>query len=353
VWRHGLRGGRAAARWPLSPGLAAAALCLVAAAAGAIAVAGHAVAENFLMRQADQQLRGYAGLLISRPFTLFPGSRLAPGASALGSAGRALSVEVRASRASGGQLLISAGPAPPPAAGRGWLEVAEPVRYQAEHIPFVYGAEDSSFSVNGAARPGSAGTLVVALNVTGVGRAVGSLTAACLAASGLALLALACGAAAVTWVLLRPAALAAGAEAAAARDFTGRAAAVLAAACQKTRRPLSVLAGLAEFYLERDDRGADDPGRVLSQVAEQAAVISALADGLEDAAHSVDLGGAADSVELGGAANSVDLEDAANSVDLGGAADSVDSVDLGGAANSVDLGGAANSVDDGGRAGQG
>jgi hypothetical protein len=274
-------GGRAAARWPLRPGLAAAVFCLVATAAGVITAAGHVVAEDFLIRQADRQLRGYAGLLTSRPFTLFPGWRLAPGASGLGATGRELSIEVRAP---GGQLLISAGPAAPPADGHGWLELSEPVRYQEEHIPFVYGADDSSFSVTGKARPGFAGTLVVALDVAGVGQAVGSLTACCLAVSALVLLLFSCAAAAVARALLRPAALAASAEAAAARDYTERAAAVLAATCREMRRPLSLLTGLAGFCLERDDRNARDADRVLGQVADASAAISVLVEELGAAA---------------------------------------------------------------------
>jgi hypothetical protein len=292
VWRHGLLGGGnaaarvpghrpARARWGLHAKLAAVALCLAAAAAGAITVAGRVVAEDFLMRQADQQLRGYAGLLTSRPFTLFPGSRLAPGASVLGAAGRTVSIGVRAP---GGQLLISAGPAAPPAGRRGWLELSEPVRYQEDHIPFVYGAEDSSFSVTGTARPGFAGTLVVGMDVAGVGRAVGGLTASCLAVSGLVLLLLTGAAAGVTRALLRPATLAAGAGAATAgaavRELSGRG----AATCREMRRPLSILAALAEHQRERAAPGTVDAERTLGQIAHEAAVISALIDELEAAA---------------------------------------------------------------------
>lgn len=271
----------ARAGWGLHATLAAVALCLAAAAAGAITVAGRVVAEDFLMRQADQQLRAYAGLLTSRPFTLFPGSRLAPGASVLGAAGRTVSIGVRAP---GGQLLISAGPAAPPAGRRGWLELSEPVRYQEDHIPFVYGAEDSSFSVTGTARPGFAGTLVVGMDVAGVGRSVGGLTASCLAVSGLVLLLLTGAAAGVTRALLRPATLAASAGAATAgaavRELSGRS----AATCREMRRPLSILAALAENHRERAAPGTGDAKRTLGQIAHEAAVISALIDELGAAA---------------------------------------------------------------------
>jgi hypothetical protein len=255
-------------------------LCLGAAGAGTITVAGHEAAEGFLMRQADRQLRGYAGLLTSRPFTLFPGLRLAPGASVLGAAGRAVGIAVRAP---GGQLLISAGPVVPPA-GHGWLELFEPVRYQEEHIPFAYGAEDSSFSVAGQARPGYAGTLVVGMDVAGVGQAVGGLTASCLAVSGLVLLLLTGAAAGVTRALLQPdtpaASAGAATAAAAALELSERS----AAACRQMRRPLSVLAALAEHHRERVGPGFDDAGRTVGRVAREAAAISALIGEIEAAA---------------------------------------------------------------------
>jgi hypothetical protein len=303
VWWHGFPdGGAAAARlrawtpasWPLLARLAAAVFCLVATGGGAITVAAHVVARDYLTRQADQQLRSYAALLSSRPFTLFPGFRVAPGAAGLGVAGPAVSVAVRSAD---GQQLISAGPATPPSPHSGWLEISEPVSYRADHIPFVYGADDSSFSVTSKIRSGYAGTLVVGLNLAGVGRTVGRLTLLSLQVTGLAALLAAAAAAGITRILLRPRALTAGAEAAAgvrARDTTGakaaaqdaaeRTAAAVADTCRRMRRPLSVLAGLAEYHRGRGGLADDEAGRMMRQVVDEAVRMAALVDELEAAA---------------------------------------------------------------------
>jgi signal transduction histidine kinase len=264
--------------------------CLVAAGGGAITAATHVVAGDYLTRQADQQLRAYAGLLTSRPFTLFPGFRRPPGASDIGAAGSALSVAVLGAD---GQPLISAGPAAPSAARGGWLEISEPVSYQAKHIPFVYGAGDSSFSVTGKTGRGYAGTLVIGLDLAGVGRTVGGLTVTCLQITGLAMLLSAAAATGIARLLRRPRALAAGAEAAgptardtagaraAAHDAAGRTAAAVAETCRQMRRPLSVLAGMAEYHRGRGGLADDEAERVMRQVADQAGRMAALVDELE------------------------------------------------------------------------
>jgi hypothetical protein len=257
------------------------AFCLVGVGGGAITTATHVVARDYLTRQAGQQLRSYAGLLTSRPFALFPGLRLAPGTSGLGATGQVLSVAVLTT---GGQLLMSAGPATPPAASAGWLEISEPVSYQVKHIPFVYGADDSSLSVAGKAGPGFAGTLVIGLDLAGVGRTVGSLTVVCLEVTGLAVLLAGAAAAAVTRGLLRPVVQAAETEAAAARDVAETAAAAVTEACSKMRRPLSVLAGLAEYHRERGEPASDDAERMMWQVAHETARMAVLVDELRAAA---------------------------------------------------------------------
>jgi hypothetical protein len=257
------------------------AFCLVAVGGGAITTATRVVARDYLTRQADQQLRSYAGLLTSRPFALFPGLRLAPGTSGLGATGRVLSIAVLST---GGQMLMSAGPATPPAASTTWLEISEPVSYQVEHIPFVYGADDSSLSVASKTGPGFAGTLVIGLDLAGVGRTVGSLTVVCLEVTGLAVLLAGAAAAGLTRMLLRPVARAAETEAAAARDGAQWAAGTVAVACGKMRRPLSVLAGLAEYHRERGEPGGDAAERVMLQVALETARMAALVDELRAAA---------------------------------------------------------------------
>jgi HAMP domain-containing protein len=326
VGQDGFRRGRSAARLLtsrlLGVRLAAVAVCLVAAGAGAMTTASHLVARNYLVGQAEQQLNSYTGYLTSRPFTVFPGFRTAPGASGLGGASHALSIAVCAS---GGLVLINAGPAVPPAGGGSWLTIAEPIHYQARHIPFVYGAEDTSFSVTGTTSPGLAGTLRVGLDLASVGQAVNRLTVIGLAVSGIVLLVVTGAAAGVIRVLLRPVArmaqtadaVAAGdlsarmplrrahgdigrlarslnrtlsqaeqtlsatalAEAAA-RDSSERMRRVIADTASNLRRPVSVLAGLAQYYRERGQPGSDDLDGLMRQVADQASRMEPLVDDL-------------------------------------------------------------------------
>jgi hypothetical protein len=283
------------ASWPLLARVAATVFCLVAVGGGAITVATHVVARDYLTRQADQQLRSYAELLTSRPFTLFPGFRRAPGASGLGATGSALGVAVLDAD---GQQLIGAGPAAPPAAGGGWLEISEPVSYRADHIPFVYGADDSSFSVTSKTGPGYAGTLVIRLNLANVGRAVDGLTLLSLQVTGLAALLATAGAAVITRMLVRPhtqmAVTEAAPAAATARDTAGtrvaahdaarRTAVAVAETCRQMRRPLSVLAGLAEYHHGRSELADDEAERMMRQVADEAERMAALVDELDAAA---------------------------------------------------------------------
>ena len=320
------RGGRGTVRLLASGSLpvrlAAVAACLVAAGAGAITVASHLVTRSYLMQRAEQQLSSYTGLLTSRPFSVFPGSRTAPGTSGLDGTGQAFSIEVRAS---GGLMLINAGPAVPPAGGGSWLTIAEPIHYQAHHIPFVYGAEDNSFSVTGTTSPGLAGTLRVGLDLASIGQAVDRLTIICLVVSGIAALLVAGAAAAVTRVLLRPVtriaqtadavaagdlsariplrrahgdigrlarslnrtlsqaehALSAAARAeAAARDSSERMRRAVAGTASNLRKPVSVLAGLAQYYRERGGTGHDDPDGLMWQVSQQASRMELLVDDL-------------------------------------------------------------------------
>jgi hypothetical protein len=269
------------ARWSLTARLAGAVFCLVAAGGGAITAATHVVARDYLTRQADRQLRAYAAQLTSRPFTLFPGIQSAPGASGLGTSGlgttgSALSVAVLSA---GGQKLIIAGLATPPAARGGWLEVSKPVSYQAKHIPFVYGADDSSFSVTSKTRSGYAGTLVVGLNLAGVGRTVSGLTVTSLRVTGLAALLATAAAAGIARLLLRPVTEVGNTEAAAG-DVSERASTAVAETCRQMRRPLSVLAGLAEYHRERGVLADDEAERMLRQVADEVSHLAALVDEL-------------------------------------------------------------------------
>ena len=203
-------------RPPLRVRLAAVAVCLLAAGAGLIVVAGGLATRNHLTRQAGQQLRGYAGQLARHPFLLTPLSRTPPGPaglSDLAAAGAgALSLEVRGA---GGQLVIRAGPGRPAgpgpqvaaarvlagyhqagtvraSGGGSYLSVAEPIRYRAHRIPYAYGAEDFALDVTSPAGTGAPGTLVVSLSLARISQATGRLTVIMLAVSGLVVLAAGC-----------------------------------------------------------------------------------------------------------------------------------------------------------------
>lgn len=273
---------------------------LVATAAVAMAAAGYLTARGYLVRQADQQLRAYASDLTSHPFAVFPAAPLAADVSgAFGPDGPdvpgAVGIEVRDSE---GHLVMSAGPGPRAVSGGSWLVIAEPVRYQERHIPFVYGAEDSSIVVTGAARPGLTGTLVVRLSLASIGQAARRLAVICLAVSGVVLLLVGCAAAVVIRAILRPltrmertAAAAAAAQAqealsatavseAAARSSTERLRQAITVTARRLRRPVQVLHGVADSYPQRARLGADDPDRLMRQVADEAARIDVLIDDL-------------------------------------------------------------------------
>jgi len=230
VGQDGFRNSRAIARLPgrlsLQVRLLATALFLVAAGAATIGAASDLVARDYLMRQADQQLRGYADHLASRPFRATPISGPAPGAwRPRGPGAGAFSIEVRGSA---GQLVIRAGtgtrpgPAVPSALARtparagqlvtvpavsgggSWRVIAEPVHYRAQRIPYAYSAEDFSLLITSTARPGLAGTLVVGLDLGTIGQAIRRLTIACLAVSGMVILVVGCLGAAAIRIILRP-----------------------------------------------------------------------------------------------------------------------------------------------------
>jgi two-component system, OmpR family, sensor kinase len=351
VWQEGVRSGQLVARLlgrlSLQVRLVAAALCLLAAGAGVIGVASGLVARGYLMRQADQQLRAYAGLLTSRPFVATPISLLAPGApSAGGSGGGAFSIQVRDSA---GQLVMSEGPGarPGPAAagiparagqlvtiaaggGGSWRVIAEPVHYQAQRIPFAYSAEDFSVFVTSTARPGLAGTLVIGLDLASIGQAISRLTVTCLAVSSVVILTVACLGVVVIRTILRPltqiqetaAAVAAGQRSrpvpdwhargdtsglawslntmlsqiehalnasaeseAAARRSGERLRRLIADTGHELRRPLSVIRGFADHYQQRGRLSAGELDRMMRRVADEAARMAVLIDDLRLTRH--------------------------------------------------------------------
>lgn len=305
---------RRPARPSLRVRLVAAAVCLLAAGAGIIVVAGVSATRSQLTRQAEQQLRAYAGQLSSRPFLLtpFPGS--APGApelSDLAAGTSAVSIEVRGS---GGQLVMRTGPgrlAGPglhvakarvlasrgrPAAVRhgSYLAIAEPIRYRAHRIPYAYSAEDFALHVTSPAGTGSPGTLVVSVSLARVDQATEHLAIILLATSGLVLLATGCLAAWAIRATLRPDRVApalsvllpqfeqlrapASEPGSAARRAAEQKRQAIAAAGRELRKPLSVLGGLTEYYRHRDQLSPGEFDGLLSRVAGETARIGAIID---------------------------------------------------------------------------
>jgi hypothetical protein len=296
--------------------LVAVAVCLLAAGAGIIVVAGVSATRSHLTRQAGQQLRGYAGELASRPFQLMPFPRSAPGTpelSDLTAGTSAVSIEVRGS---GGQLVLRTGPGGPagpglhaaaaqvlasrgrpavvqPARHGSYLAIAQPIRYRAHHIPYAYSAEDFALDVTSPAGTGSPGTLVVGVSLARIGQATDHLAVILMAMSGLVLLATGWLAAWVLRATLRPDRVAPALSAVAAQfqqrpvpagqpqpasRVTGQKHQAIAAAGRELRKPLSVLGGLAEYYQHRDQLTPGEFDRLLGRVADETVRMDAIID---------------------------------------------------------------------------
>ena len=308
---------RRPARPSLRARLVAAAVCLLAAGAGIIVVAGVSATRSHLTGQAEQQLRAYAVQLTSRPFLLTPFSRSAPRTpelSDLTAGTSAVTVEVRGS---GGQLVMRTGPGRPagpglhaaaaqvlasrggPAAVRpvrhgNYLAIAEPIRYRAHRIPYAYTAEDFALHVTSPAGTGSPGTLVLSVSLARIGQATDHLAVILLAASGLVLLATGCLAARVIRAALRPDRVAPALSAAltqleqlrvpvgepgpAAWRVAEQKRQAIAATGRELRKPLSVLDGLTEYYRHRDQLTPGEFDRLLDRVADETARIDAIID---------------------------------------------------------------------------
>jgi signal transduction histidine kinase len=206
---------------------------LVASAAVVIGVTGASTASGYLMRQADDALRGCAASVLSQGLVAMPGPDPAAGRVVPGACGIEL-------RSAGGQILIPAAPAAPgpaiPASGswppvrparpvtvpgpggRRWRAVVTAVRYQPQRMPYVYGPDDLRYAISGPAGPGSSGQLVALTPLAGTGRAAAGFAAA----AGAVLVLLAVAAFALTRAILRPLREAAGLAGDAGQDATGR-----------------------------------------------------------------------------------------------------------------------------------
>lgn len=191
-------------RLPLRVLLPCLAVGLVGLGAVAIGLAGQSAANGYLVRHADGSLRACTGMLGHRP-VVQPGSGPAlPGGcevELLSADGRVLAP------VAGGGPVIPAGrwlaahlAQPVTVAGDSgrWRVVIDAVRYQPQHIMYVYGADDVRYALGGRAGHGSRGLLVVMAGLASTGRAALGYGAV----AGVVLVALAIAAAALTRTLL-------------------------------------------------------------------------------------------------------------------------------------------------------
>jgi two-component system OmpR family sensor kinase len=347
VGHDGFRGGQAVTRpqrrASLEVRLVVTALCLLAAGAAIITGACGWMARGYLQGQADQQLRAYAGRLVSHPFKASPLYGIAPGIPGAAGPG-GLSIEVCGPA---GRVVMRAGPAGRPgpvipavpaavaarggqlasvAAGGGgsWRVITEPIHYRARRIPFSYSAEGFYVVITSTARQGLAGTLVIGLDLRSAGHAAGRLAVTGLAISSLVILAVACLAVVASRAMLRPVtqaeqtltAVAAGqlscrvperrggdagrlagslnamlgqiehafrtraASEEAARRSCGQLGRIVADAGHQLRKPLSIVDGIASSYRRGGQLGAGEFDRMMRRVADEAARMDALADDL-------------------------------------------------------------------------
>jgi hypothetical protein len=277
-------------RGALGARLVTAACCLLAAGAGIIVLATGMLAHGYLMGQADRQLRAYARMLASGPFTVMP-DYPEPGA------GTGILTEVTSR---GGHLVLRTGPGRPagpavariplragqlatvPASSGGgsWLVIAVPVHYQASRIAYTYGSGGFALLVSGTARPGVPGTLITGLDLARVGQAVRKLTLTSAVVSAGLLVAVATAALVVIRVLYGRAGQASAAAEVTARRSAQRLGGGVADTCRGLQPPLSVIAGFAGYYRRRRPLRAGQADRMIGRIADEAARIDALIDGL-------------------------------------------------------------------------
>jgi len=323
---------------PLRVLLPCLAVCLAAAGAAAIGVAAASAAGGFVMRQADDALRGCAGSLLSHATLVVPGSGLPPGPAGPGGCG------VELVSASGQVLIPAASPAGGPAipAGGSWLAAHPPgpvtvpgarggerwrvvstaVHYQAQRMLFVFGPGDLRYVISGRTGHGSSGMLIVMAGLAGTGQ----VTAGYAAAAGAVLVLLAAAAFALTRAIIRPLRAAAGRTAnggqgaggrlekvlarggmpandpggrygmmpasmrerlqasraaeAAARRSAADMSRHLAETCLQLRRPASIVYGFTGYLRQQDKPQPASPDRMLRRVTEEIIRMETLAEGL-------------------------------------------------------------------------
>ncbi len=347
VWRAGVLGegrrgktGGMGVRivMPLRVLLPCLALCLAAAGAAAIGVAGASAAGGFVMRQADDAVRACASSMLSHGLVAVPGSSLVPGPAGPGTCGMELvsasgQVLIPAASAAGGPAIPAsgswlaahlAGPVTVPGAGGGgrWRVVITAVHYQAQRMLFVYGPDDMRYVISGRTGRGSSGMLIVMAGLAGTGQ----VAAGCAAAAGTVLVLLAAAAVALTRAILRPLRAAAGLTANAGQGAGGRLEEVLARVgmpangphrrygmmlasvrerlqasraaeaaarrsaanmsghlaetCLQLRRPVSIVHGFTGYLRQQDKPQPASLDRMLHRVTDEITRMETLAEGL-------------------------------------------------------------------------
>lgn len=297
---------------PLRVLLPCLAVCLTAAAAVAIGLAGISTADGFATRQADDAVRACASSIRSHGPVTVPGYDLeaVPGPGLIAVSGSAPEPGLAGSGTCGAELVSASRRVLIPAARSGgrWRIVSEPVHYQVQRMLFVYGTDDLRYVISGRAGRGSSGMLIVAAELAGTGQvAVGSA-----AAAGTVLVLLAAAAFAVTRAILRPVRAAAGPSAhaglgtigrlditlgrldmvlaeigerlqasraaeAAARRSAADMAGHLAEICLQLRRPVSIVYGFAGYLRQQDDPRPASLERMLRRVTDEVTRMETLA----------------------------------------------------------------------------
>lgn len=200
-------------RIPLRVLLPFLAVSLVASGTVAVGIAGVLGAGSYLIRQADNDLLACAGSMLSHRFVAAPvssqASPAACGTELLNAGGQMLTLAAPGTAPgpaipSGGSWLAAhvGRPVTVPGAGTSgrWRVLIEAVRYQPQRILYVYGPDDVRYVISGGPGRGSGGMLVLMAGLAGTG----PLQTGYAVAAGAVLVLLAGAAFALTQAILWP-----------------------------------------------------------------------------------------------------------------------------------------------------
>ena len=311
-------------RMPLRVLLPCLAVSLVAIGAVAAGLAGESAASGYLMRQTDNNLLACARSMLSQGFVAPPSSgpvSSLPGPcdmELLSASGQVLTLAAPGTAdgpaiPAGGSWLTAHLDRPVTVPGAGasgrWRVVIEAVRYQPRRILYVYGPDDVMYVISRQPGHGSGGMLVVMAGLAATGR----LAADYAAAAGAVLVLLAAAALGLTQAIVRPlrraaelaenAGHAAGADRshwpfgmrltrlpeqlrasraaeAAARRSADQMSQHLGETALELLRSVNVVRGFAEYYRQQPKPPAARVDRMLRRVADEAAQMQTLIEGL-------------------------------------------------------------------------